>query len=123
VERDKSDTLRTCEACGETPFDPSYLCPWCTEGYQNREQRNRWYQFRVQRRNLSETYKLLEMLIEEFMNRLKQAGLHKLAEEGGALIAKWTGPELLDREDLTAKLVNFQRRSLDALGSSLAQKD
>lgn len=108
------DTLHTCEACqGEG-------CPWCDAGLQNRTQYDRWVRFRLQMRNISNTYSFLQAIVLDVLERLQEDGSDLalvLALEGQRLFEMWqnAGPTHGSRDAITEELKEFNKRALDFL--------
>ncbi len=84
------DTPRVCEACG------GRSCTWCTDGYQDLQQQKLWHAFRMRMRHISNTYSLLEDIMNNLVDKLEGLGDPKakdMAKEGRSLLREWREAE------------------------------
>jgi len=107
------DTLKSCLACGGNNVED---CPWCTDGYMDKEQERKWKVFRQKMKSLSKTYTFLQDITKEIIARLRNVNKIKpqqLADHGEDLLEKWSEAE--DRASLTSGLSKFNKEALDYL--------
>lgn len=112
-DHDAPDTPRVCEACGGNEAG----CGWCTGGFQDPGQQDRWREFRMGMRKISETYSLLEDIMWDIVGRLDAVGTKEasdLSTEGRRLLKTWlqADPDSAERRQSSLSISMFQKRAV-----------
>lgn len=115
---DEPKTPVVCKACG------GRSCKWCTNGFQDEDQRREWAEFRRRMRKISATYSLLERVMRELIDRLTEAGTQDardMASEGQRLLSEWASadPDTKERREASSAIGVFQKKAIRVL---LAEK-
>lgn len=114
----KPDTMSLCEACGGVSCTDE--CQWCTNGFQNASQKVLWRKFRQRFRHISGTYGLLEEIVEDLLQRLRDDGSPEaiqLHDDGKVVLEAWKNADPTDggRDVYSEMLKAFNRQALDLL--------
>ena len=114
---DAADTPRACAACGG---ESSEECPWCTSGFQDASQQERWKRFRQRMSKISGTYSIFQGIIEKTIDILDQMDDEEakaMAIEARKVLCKWLISDhgTLERDDAGKGLVSFHNKALKFL--------